>query len=186
MTSTAKLLLAILGLSMHAFAFAGGEMIEKKTQSTTVQTQSVADELVQHTQSVTEALRISREEAAVAIDRERTKYDRLTVPIAPSHDRFGDPLYSHYGPRPYAGSPNYIGPAYTASFERSEGVIVPDGTYRGYYRGVYSHPTMHAKSDFGLREAATHSYFQSGMVYSPGSQAPQGDRAMMFNRQLSF
>jgi hypothetical protein len=45
---------------------------------------------------------------------------------------------------------------------------------------------MSIKSDVGTRAAATQSYFQSGMLYSPGSQAPQGDRAMMFNHQLAF
>lgn len=138
-------------------------------------------ELMDHYRGVTRSLELSQKNAKEACERSASKYDRLTTQLAITKDRHGDPMYSHYGPRAYAGSPNYVGPSYASSFMRSEAVTTTNSEARQYYRGAYSHPGLHATGDTRLGVGATHSYFQSGMMMSPGSQAPSGTRAMSNN-----
>lgn len=180
---------AAMFLTATMSSWGGGELPARKTtmrRSVERQVSHEAAEVMRYSTERTRALYATTAEALEANRRVATKYDRLTEPIPIVRDKYGDPMYARYGPRAYAGSPNYAGPAYAASFVRGDPVLLPDSEYRGYYRGVYSHPQIGARTDVGLRPGASHSYLQSGMLYSPGSQASQADRPMMFNHQLAF
>lgn len=157
--------------------FAGGELPASSTTQKTTET----PEIVQHVRSVTQALKLTTEEACRAVEHEATKYERATDVAMPTRDRYGDPMYARYGARAYAGSPMYAGPAYTASFERYHNVMLPDSEYRGYYRERFSVPGLSARTDVSLAPGATHSYVQSGMLMNPASEAPSVYRPMMNN-----
>ena len=120
-------------------------------------------------------------EAQAAIDHAAGKWARQTMMVGAVQDQFGDPMYTEAGPRAYAGTPHYVGPAYTASFER--GYVVPgtDMRDRGHERAVYARPQERSRTDAGLRAGATHSYLQSGMMRNPGSMAPSGSRPAALN-----
>lgn len=161
-------------------SWAGGETSNR--HDTGIRTLSPAEEAIEHSAAVTQALRETCERAFETIAREQTKYARMTDVVRPVKDRFGDPMYTWYGSRPYAGSPCYSGPAYTASFERAEPPLLPDSEYRGYYRDAYSHPQAPSRTDVVLPPGATHGNFQSGMYWSPASQSPYLQRPMINNR----
>lgn len=65
-------------------------------------------------------------------------------------DAYGDPMYVRYGPRAYAGTPQYVGPAYASSFVarapsysfRTESRLPDSSTYV---------PSAPARSDVVLR-----------------------------------
>lgn len=104
------------------------------------------------------------------------------VAVQPVQDRFGDPMYTHYGPLPVSpGTPMYDGPRYAASFDRGYMVPMPDGNYRGYLRGRYSQPGIISRTDVVLGTAANNSYMQHGMQVAPGSMAPSSARVMINN-----
>ena len=87
-------------------------------------------------------------------------------------DEYGDPLYVRYGPRAYADTPCYGGPAYTASFEPRQ-VMSGTPTYRSLPQIIESSgyvPSAPARSDVLLKPGASFSYVQSGMRVNPGSE----------------
>lgn len=106
-----------------------------------------------------------------------TQLSREAVIAGPMKDEFGDPMYTEFGPRAYAHSPFYCGPAYTASFERPRGVALPDGQDRG----AIHVPQPSARFGNATAPGATQSYLQSGMNSSPGMIAPSGARPAMLN-----
>lgn len=160
-------------------AFAGGELPVQKGQPRGVPQEAV--EAVEHNVMMTRALHQSMAAAIEAGQRESTKHARATRPVTHTPDAFGDPMYGHYGARAYVGSPNYAGPSYAASFSPGDRFYLPDSEYRGYYRGVYSHPQMYQRTDAGLGAGASWSYMQHGMLMAPGTQAPSGARAIINN-----
>lgn len=164
-------------------AFASGELPAGGAKRQHTNAVQLPEEVI-HSREITRALKSITDKACAAAEHERTKYDRLTVAVTPVKDRFGDPMYTNYGPRAYAGTPAYTGPGYTASFERGESLLLPDSAFRGYYRQAFSNPTVGAQTDIGLGVGANHMYFQSGMMYSPGSQEPSAARSIMNNHQL--
>ena len=109
----------------------------------------------------------------------------------PAKDKYGDPMYTAYGRRPYAGTPWYEGPAYAASFEtefvRSANGAVARGTAafqpssrdheRGFSGGARSVPA----TDTNLGSGASQLYNQSGMISFPGAIAPSAARPAQFN-----
>jgi hypothetical protein len=141
-----------------------------------------AAELREHNRQVVDALSDCRKVAEEINERAATRYSKIVEPIGPKKDKFGDPMYTFYGPRAYVGTPSYVGPRYPASFERPGPALIPDQVDRSYLRGaagaVYS-PGMHTGGYLGV--GASHSYFQSGMMMNPVSQAPSGTRAMENN-----
>src|SRR5690606_29017502 len=104
--------------------------------------------------------------AQAALDARAAK---VTV-VRPVQDKYGDPMYTWYGPLPVEkGTPMYDGPRYAASFDRGYMEPVPDGQYRGYARGRYSQPGLVSHTDISLGVAANNSYMQHGMQVAPGS-----------------
>ncbi len=162
--------------------FAGGELTRTEIQRT--EHNNVAAELGQHYQSRQRALAMSEMDASAAVNYERNKLNRLTFASPPAKDKYGDPMYTAYGPLPYTSSPDFIyhGPRYVASFDRFQMLPVPDSEYRGYYRQAFSNPTLTARTDTSLGIGASQSYFQSGMMVHPGSMAPSASRVMTNNR----
>lgn len=157
---------------------------ERGTQQNRASSSSPSDQLSEDIQAVREAsarLYSARMAACQAAQRETWKYARQTTVLGCVQDRFGDPLYCRQGPRAYAGTPDYNGPSYVSSFAYEQAPWTADRTYRGYYRQVYSHPQVSARTDVSLGIGATHSYFQSGMLMNPGSQAPVASRVMINN-----
>ncbi|MEI7634867.1 MAG: hypothetical protein WCK47_11380 [bacterium] len=139
-------------------------------------------ELQAHYARVTDALCEAQQQACDAITRVASKWDRQTVPVGIARDRYFDPIYASYGPRAYAGSPNYAGPPYAASFERSGPSGTASDSYRGYYRHASGAPGVGARSGSLLSAGATHSRMQSGMAMNPGAAAPSAARVMNANR----
>jgi hypothetical protein len=117
-----------------------------------------------------DSLKATRQEMA-------TRLSRDAVIAGPMKDEFGDPMYTEYGPRAYAHSPFYGGPAYTASFARPLGVVLPDSQHRG----AIDVPGPTARYGNATAAGATQSYLQSGMISSRGMTAPSGARPAMFN-----
>lgn len=138
-------------------------------------------EVLAHTARLNWELERCTQAACAAAQREAGKWARQTSVALPCKDAYGDPMYTHFGPRAYADSPMYSGPTYTASFDRVAAARIPDSTYRGLFRGVYSHPQISARTDVSLQPGATHSYMQSGMLVAPGMMAPSGTRAIINN-----
>jgi len=117
--------------------------------------------------------------AAEAAMRERASKVDVVRPI---QDKFGDPMYTWYGPLPVEkGTPMYDGPRYAASFDRAYAQPMPDQEYRGYARGRYSQPGIISRTDTVLGVAANNSYMQHGMQVAPGSMAPSAARVMINN-----
>ena len=141
-----------------------------------------AAELREHARNVIDAINDCRKVQDEIRQRANEGYSKLVEPIGPNKDRFGDPMYTFYGPRAYVGTPSYVGPRYAASFERPGPPLLPDSLDRSYSRGasgtVYS-AGMHTGGYLGV--GASHSYFQAGMMMNPVSQAPSGTRAMENN-----
>lgn len=116
--------------------------------------------------------------AQSALDARRSK----VTAVRPVQDKFGDPMYTFYGPLPVEkGTPMYDGPRYAASFDRGYAQPVPDGEYRGYLRGRYSNPGSISHTDTVLGVAANNSYMQHGMQVAPGSMAASAARVMINN-----
>src|SRR4051812_44946776 len=92
--------LSCIGLMalLTAPVFAGGELSISHTEKTTITNTAPVEK---HYTAV--------EDVCAAVERQRTKYSRLTMPIPLGKDPYGDPMYVAYGPRPYAGSPMYNG-----------------------------------------------------------------------------
>lgn len=116
--------------------------------------------------------------AQAALDARASK----VVAVGPVQDRFGDPMYTAYGPLvPEPGTPEYDGPRYGASFARGYAQPVPDAEYRGYTRGRFSQPGLISHTGNVLGTAASNMYMQAGMQVAPGSMAPSAARAMINN-----
>ena len=104
------------------------------------------------------------------------------VAVQPVQDKYGDPMYTWYGPLPVEpGTPMYDGPRYAASFDRGYAVPMPDGNYRGYARGRFEQPGLISHTDVVLGTAANNMYMQHGMQVAPGSMAASAARAMINN-----
>lgn len=181
-----KMSVIILVLSMAVAVNcvqAGGEAPHKSTRKSTPKRVNSPEviEAMQHTQAVTRALELTCKQAYEAVDNVARRYERLTMPVVAVPNRFGDPAYGFYGRRAYADSPMYEGPAYAASFEPGEWLVLPDSEFRAYHRQAYSHPIVGARTDVYLSPGATHSYVRSGMYMNPVSQAPSMQRVMMNN-----
>jgi len=117
--------------------------------------------------------------AAAAAMRERAA---KVVAVQPVQDKYGDPMYTWYGPLPVEkGTPMYDGPRYAASFDRGYAVPMPDGNYRGYARGRFEQPGLISHTDVVLGTAANNMYMQHGMQVAPGSMAASAARAMINN-----
>ena len=170
----------IIGLT--AGAFAGGELSTGYDQpyASTASTRAVATR--QHIANLQAGLSKLEMSAALsaqaALDRREAK---VTV-VKPVQDKFGDPMYTWYGPLPVEkGTPMYDGPRYAASFDRGYLQPVPDGDYRGFARGRYSQPGIISHTDVVLGVAADNMYMQHGMQVAPGSMAPSAARVMINN-----
>jgi hypothetical protein len=139
-------------------------------------------EMVAITQSRDAALAISNAAAHGAVVRRlETVASKVYVP-GPVQDKYGDPMYTSWGPLPYHDTPLYDGPRYHASFERQTGPMIYDGQDRSYYRGAYSHPKIVSPTDQTLGAGASQSYIQSGMMAHPGSMPSSVSRVITNNR----
>jgi len=174
--------IALAALSVSQLAFAGGELT--RHELTRTEHNSVAEELGRHYLSRQRALAMSEMDAAAAVQAERSKSSTLVFAAPAFKDKFGDPMYTEYGPLPYTSSPDFVyhGPRYVASFDRFMMLPVPDGEYRGYYRQAFSNPTLTYRTDTSPGIGASQSYFQHGMMVHPGSMAPSSARVMTNNR----
>lgn len=114
-----------------------------------------------------------------ALHRMSTRWSKqVTVPPAVPNE-WGDPMYTAYGPRAYAGSPLYHGPAYSASFERAHaGYVNPSSMQLSVQRGRYYQPALTTRSDQGMLPGASHSYLGPAMYKNPGSVGPTRGRAL--------
>lgn len=121
-------------------------------------------------------------QAAIAARERLEKRAKKVTVVRPVQDKFGDPMYTWYGPLPVEkGTPFYDGPRYAASFDRGYEQPVPDSNYRGYARGRFSQPGIISHTDTVLGVAANSSYMQHGMQTSPGSMYPSAARVMINN-----
>lgn len=121
-------------------------------------------------------------QAAIAAQERLEKRAKKVTVVRPVQDKFGDPMYTWYGPLPVKkGTPFYDGPRYAASFDRGYEQPVPDSNYRGYARGSFSQPGLISRTDTVLGVAANSSYMQHGMQTSPGSMYPSAARVMINN-----
>lgn len=169
-------------LMIASSAFCGGELTHAEIQR--MEHNAVAQQLGRHYLGRQRALAMAEMDAAAAVEYERHKLNRLTFAAPAAKDKYGDPMYTFYGPLPYTSSPEFVyhGPRYVASFDRFQMLPLPDGEYRGYYRQAFSNPTLTARTDTSLGIGASQSYFQSGMMVHPGSMAPSAARVMTNNR----
>lgn len=176
-------LLLVLGVSCTltpTVTRADGMLTETEiTRRTTI---AQAQELQQNLASKTKALTNAETAAASAAAAVMTKRANLVFAPGPSQDKYGDPMYTAYGPLVGTESPMYSGPRYIASFDRYAMLPIPDGEYRGYYRQAFSHPGVGARTDVSLGVGASQMYLQSNMMYNPGSMAPSAARVMTNNR----
>jgi hypothetical protein len=173
----------VVGLLASAIATAGGASGSPRKCSTTRIERIDRKELLAHYRNSMRAVKQADQDLREATDEEAGKYARQTTVAGWSQDEFGDPMYAKYGPRAYAGTPWYDGPAYTASFERPyPASYQPDSMARGPYRMVPSNPVVGTRSDLRLSTGATFSYMQSGMISNTGSIAPSHVRPMIGNR----
>lgn len=170
------LLVTVIGAGV---TFAGGELQGKGKRA--ARPSAEVAELMEHSSAATRALYTASDQMCAAAEHASQKWARLTTPVKPTQDGWGDPMYGHYGKPAHADSPMYVGPSYVASFEAEESAVVVDAEHRAYYRGAYSHPQLAAKTDVSLQPGATHSYMQSGMLMNPGMQAPVYSRAIINN-----
>jgi hypothetical protein len=161
-------------------AMADGIMSESETVRTT--TNATAEELQRNLAAKTRALNISESNAAAAAAKVMEKRAMLVFAPGPSQDKYGDPMYTAYGPLVGTDSPMYDGPRYVASFDRYAMISIPDAEYRGYYRQAFSNPTLTARTDVSLGVGASQMYLQSNMMWNPGSMAPSAARVMTNNR----
>lgn len=169
-------------LAAAAMAFAGGEMSEVTIHRSTAFESSQADFLQRNLASRQKALYQSQAAAMAEVRKEWARVNNRIFAPGPYQDKYGDPMYTAYGPIVGADSPMYNGPRYVASFDRYAMLPVPDGNSRVYYRQAYSHPGLTTRTDVSMGVGATQSYMQHGMMTHPGSMAPSAARAMTNNR----
>jgi hypothetical protein len=177
---TKVLLALIICCFATQFSFGDGVMTETETQLRTTNAQ--AEELQRNLLSRQRALYQSEEAAASAAQAVMTKRANLVFAPGPYQDKYGDPMYTAYGPLVGTDSPLYDGPRYVASFDRYAMLPMPDGEYRGYYRQAFSNPTLTARTDTTLGVGASQMYLQSNMMWNPGSMSPSAARVMTNNR----
>ncbi len=175
-----RILFPTLLLALSSYAFAGGEMTESYTR-TTRSSQSTM-ETRQRIASLQAGLHNLEMQAALSAQAAMEDRAAKVTVVRPVQDKFGDPMYTWYGPLPVEkGTPMYDGPRYAASFDRGYMEPMPDGEYRGYARGRYSNPGLVSHTDTILGTAANNSYMQHGMQVAPGSMAPSAARVMINN-----
>lgn len=163
--------------TISTMAFAGGEITETYSRASqrTMETRK-------HIAGLQAGLYQLEMQAALAAQAALDERAAKVIAVRPVQDRFGDPMYTWYGPLPVEkGTPMYDGPRYAASFDRGYLEPVPDGQYRGYARGRYSQPGLVSHTDIILGTAANNSYMQHGMQVAPGSMAPSAARVMINN-----
>lgn len=173
------LILAAFTLSLSP-AHAGGEMSESSSNFRSQSSASMATRArIAGLQAGLAQSEFAAAQAAESALMERRK--KVTV-VRPVQDRFGDPMYTAYGPLPVEpGTPMYDGPRYAASFDRGYMEPGPSGEFRGYSRGRYSNAGIISHTDTVLGVAANNSYMQHGMQVAPGSMAPSAARVMINN-----
>lgn len=173
------LLSAGLNFGLPQFCKADGLISESESVQ---RTSAVAEELQHNLAAKTRALHISESNAAAAAKAAMEKRANLVFAPPPTQDKYGDPMYTAYGPLVGTESPMYDGPRYIASFDRYAMLPIPDPEYRGYYRQAFSNPTLTARTDVSLGVGASQMYLQSNMMWNPGSMAPSAARVMTNNR----
>lgn len=161
-------------------AVAGGEMTAYERASRTAV--SSAASVQARNAALTAGLHSLEAQAAHAAHAAMLERKSKVTVARPVQDKFGDPMYTFYGPLPVEkGTPMYDGPRYAASFDRGYMQPMPDGEHRGYLRGRYSQPGIISRTDTILGTAANNSYMQHGMQVAPGSMAPSAARVMINN-----
>jgi hypothetical protein len=139
-------------------------------------------QLTLHDLALQQSLAISENDAYAAVSSTIAAKKKLVVAVAPVQDKYGDPMYTYYGPLiPEPGTPEYDGPRYGASFSRGYLQPVPDAEYRGYARGAFSNPIVQAQTDVGLGTGTNFSYLQQGMAEAPGMMPASPARVMINN-----
>lgn len=169
----------VLSTGLPEISRADGIMSETETVRHST---AVAEELQRNLAAKTLALRNSESKAAAAAAEAMQKRANLVFAPPPTQDKYGDPMYTAYGPLVGTESPMYDGPRYVASFDRYAMLPIPDPKYRGYYRQAFSNPTLTARTDVSLGVGASQMYLQSNMMWNPGSLAPSAARVMINNR----
>lgn len=174
--------LFMLTLSVCAMpVFAGGELSESSSRVVKIsqRTAETRARIASLQKGLADMEMAAAMDAQAAIDARKAK----VVAIGPVQDKYGDPMYTWYGPLvPEPGTPEYDGPRYGASFDRGYMQPVPHDQYRGYARGAqYYGARVGSHFDTVLGTAASNMYMQSGMQVAPGSMAPSAARAMINN-----
>ncbi len=144
-----------------------------------------AAELRAHYASRQAALAETLHDTEMIVAHSAYRHAARTMVVRPVKDQYGDPMYGAYGPRAYAGTPWYNGPAYTASFEidRQIPYWVLDGRARLYWPGAQADPGYVPRTDVNLGVGTSHSHIQHGMLMHHGSVAPSYARPMQFNNR---
>lgn len=171
---------SVVTLFAIAQASAGGEpaIVDKTPQRSRA---SVSNTRA-HIAALQAGLYAEEAKAVAAVDAAMLARRQKVQAVRPVQDKFGDPMYTWYGPLPAEpGTPNYDGPRYGASFSRAYAQPVPSAEYRGYLRGRYSQPGIISRTDTTLGVAANNSYMQHGMQVAPGSMYPSAARVMINN-----
>lgn len=159
---------------------AGGEI--SIVDKTSPRSRSSISSARAHISALQAGLYAEEAKAVAAVDAAMLERRKKVDVVRPVQDKFGDPMYTWYGPLPVEpGTPNYDGPRYGASFSRAYAQPVPSGEYRGYLRGRYSQPGIISRTDTTLGVAANNSYMQHGMQVAPGSMYPSAARVMINN-----
>jgi hypothetical protein len=173
--------LSLLSLLLPAgVAFAGGELSASGSRASASAGSAASTRA--HIAGLQAGLYNLEARAALAAESALIERKKLVSVVKPVQDKFGDPMYTFYGPLPVEkGTPSYDGPRYAASFDRGYMQPMPDGEYRGYMRGRYSQPGIISHTDTVLGVAANNSYMQHGMQVAPGSMAPSAARVMINN-----
>jgi hypothetical protein len=104
-----------------------------------------------------ETVRAAYSEAARMEAERRAQATQNVRVIGREKDRFGDPMYVRYGPRAYAGTPDYIGPRYASSFEPVAPACAYESEPRRADPSIYV-PTAPARSDTLLKPSAARPY----------------------------
>ncbi len=173
--------IVLAAIAISSPAYSGGEVSEGYRSSTAASSSRTMQtrQRIANLQAGLSQMEMTAALAAQAALDERAK--KVSV-VRPVKDKYGDPMYTWYGPLPVEkGTPMYDGPRYAASFDRGYLEPVPDGQYRGYARGRYSQPGLVSHTDTILGTAANNSYMQHGMQVAPGSMAPSAARVMINN-----
>lgn len=180
-------LLFLMSSSVRS-GWSGGELTGSRTTTRNGAPQGQgpnAAELRAHYASRQAALAQTLQETEAIIAHSAYRHAARTTVVRPVKDQYGDPMYGAYGPRAYAGTPLYNGPAYTASFEidRQIPYWVLDGRSRLYWPGAQSDPGYVPRTDVNLGVGTSQSFIQHGMLMHHGSVAPSYARPMQFNNR---